>query len=104
MEHLLQILTNSHVDIITAVLGIVTAFVTQLVKNLSAIPISEGQTTRIRMFATVLAFGGTFLNAWANGDLASADFLQYVGVAVQGVVTYFFAHITYKSVIKDPNA
>lgn len=99
----MQLFAHINVDLATPFLGAATAFVTQLVKNLSAVPINAGQTAKIRTLSAVLAFGGTFMAAWANGDLTSAPFMQYVGVTMQGLVTYFFAHITYKSVIKDPN-
>ncbi len=103
MQHIIEILTNTHVDIVTAVVGIVVALLTQGVKKINAIPISEGQTARIRTVAVVLSFAGTFAATWANGDLASANFTQYLAVVAQSVVAYFFAHTTYKSVIKDPN-
>ena len=105
MQHLLEVLASIGVnmDVATVAVGVVTAFLTQGAKYLRAIPINDGQTARIRTFAAVLAFGGTFLTAWANGDIASATFTQYLGVVAQSVVTYFLAHITYKSVILDPN-
>ncbi len=92
-----------NVEITTMAVGIATALITQFAKKLNGVPITEGQTARIRTLAVVLAGIGTVLTAWANGELASASFTQFIGMAVQTIASYFVAHITYKSVIKDPN-
>ena len=78
------------------VIGVIVMFVTQGVKKVQAIPIEEGQKTRIRTFVVIATFGLTALTAWLDGTLDSVVGPQMVEVGVATGITWLLTHLGYK--------
>lgn len=84
------------VNLQTVLVGMVTAGLVQAAKYLKSVPISEKQTGRLRVLATILAGGGMVLTRYVEGTI-DQQFLELVG---QTIVGYFFSYLTYKSLLK----
>lgn len=87
-------------NLITIIIGLVTAGLVEAAKRLSWVPLNPKNLKAVRVLAAVLTFGGNTANAWANGDLTSAAFTNYLGVVAEGLVSYFTAYLGYKSLLK----
>lgn len=85
------------IDPITLAVGVVVTVLVQIAKKVNIIPLDQDNKKAIRKFAAVLAFGGAFCLALANGTLESAEFTAYLGVVAEGLVAYFVAYLGYKS-------
>jgi len=95
---LMELLTNIGV---LAGSGIGVFAATAAVKKIKAIPVNEGQTTRVRSVAAVLSVVATGLVAFSNGDL-KPDTLQEIVVAIANAGTIWLtAHASHVVVKGD---
>lgn len=90
LTNLLTLLTT----VLTGGAGVWLA--TEAAKRIKAIPVSEGQTARIRAVAAVLSVLAVCLEGLASGNLAP-DNLQQLAVAVlTAAATFSAAHTAHK--------
>jgi hypothetical protein len=69
-------------------------------KAIKAIPVSEGQTARVRTLAGVLSAVASIGVAYANGNLDGATLQNAFMVTAQAGAIWFAAHQTHKVVNK----
>ncbi len=77
----------------SGLIGIITAFLVEILKRIPQVPLVAGQTARIRIAAGVFSFLGTLGTAISQGDLTAMNL-------VAGTVAAFFvSFLTYKGLI-----
>src|SRR3990167_8109347 len=87
-----------NIDVIQTILTpIFVILVTQGVKKISAIPISAGQTAKLRTLVGVLSFGSTLLLAFIDGKLESVLSPELIEVGVNSIVVFILSHIGFKA-------
>lgn len=85
-------------DFATGFVGVLTALIIQGFKALPNIPISGGQTARLRLAAGALAFLGQVIHAWLSGE---AGALEVLGGTF---ASYLIAYLTYRGILRKPDA
>lgn len=88
--------------------GIIISALTQVAKNIQAIPVSEGQTRRIQAVGIGLSIVATLIIAWQNGGLETAvqaegfqqNVLVVVSVLGASLYTWFMSVLAYHGLIK----
>ena len=75
-------------------------FLIQKAKHIQSIPISSGQTAKLRIVLTVLTLAGNGLGAYLSGNLADPSFIDGVSVAVQSLIGFAWSHYSYQLFIK----
>lgn len=73
-----------------------TWLLTNLVKAIPAIPVSQGQTGRVRAVAGVVAFLGAAVIAWSDGNIQSVLTPEWIAVTAQAGVAWILAHYGWK--------
>ena len=81
------------------IISVVVLYGTQLVKRIQAVPINDGQKTRIRTFVGVATFGLTVLTAYLNGNLESVLSPQMIEVGVATIISWGVSHLAYKKLL-----
>lgn len=71
---------------------------TEVVKNIKAIPINEGQKERIRAFAMVASSIVTVLVAWSNDSLRPDDVQAVIKDVLLALSVFGGAHSIHKAV------
>ncbi len=90
---------------IQTILGpILVILATQGVKKISSIPISEGQTARIRAMTGVLSFAIALFTAFVDGKLDSFLSPDMIGVAVNAGIVFALSHFGFKKVVQPLGA
>ncbi len=79
---------------------VLVPLITQGVKKIQAIPISEGQTARIRTFVGLTTFALTAITAYMDGNLDSVLSPQMIEVGLATAISFALAHFGYKGVQK----
>lgn len=79
----------------TVLIGLIVPAVVEIVKRIQSIPVSAGQTNRIRVVALVFAFLGNLGTAYVSGDLSTFLSPELITVGVQAVVAFGISHLTY---------
>lgn len=74
-----------------------TWFFTELVKKAKSIPINQGDATKIRVVASVLALISTIVGGIASGTLDSVSLQDSAQTVVTTIAIALGAHITYKA-------
>lgn len=80
-----------------AIVGVVNFALVQLAKKIQVIPISTGQTARIRIAVGVLSVVGVLLTDYLNGTLESSSALSVIGDAG---INYLVSVGIYAGIIK----
>jgi len=83
-------------DFITAFVGVFTAVVVEGFKKLPQIPITAGQTARLRTAAVALAFLGNVIHAWIAQDVGALEVLGGT------FASYLVAYLTYRGILRKP--
>ncbi len=68
-------------------------FLVQKAKQIQGIPVSEGQTARLRTLSGGLSIGLMLLNAYLNGNLADQSIYDPL---VKALETFLMSHLLYK--------
>ena len=83
-------------DFTTALVGVLTALIVQGFKKLPNIPMTSGQTGRLRSTAAILAFLGNVVHAWVTQDVGALEVLGGT------FVSYLVSYLTYRGILRNP--
>lgn len=80
--------------------GSITTLLVEVAKRVQAIPVSRGQTFRLRVLAGGCSIALTLVTAYLNGTLASESTVNVAIMSLQTVASWLFSHVLYHGVVK----
>lgn len=84
------------INIYTLLVGIVASGIVEVLKNIKSIPLNGGQTKALRIVTGAIVLAGTLISEFQTTGTLSG---QTIEVVSSGIVSYFFAYLTYKGFI-----
>lgn len=83
------------INVYTLLVGIVASGIVEILKRIKSVPLNEGQTKALRFTTAGIVLLGTLLTEYQNAGTLSDN---TVNLLSEGIVSYFFAFLTYKGV------
>ena len=81
------------------IISVVVLFGTQAIKKIQAIPINDGQKTRIRTFVGITTFVLTGVTAWLDGRLEDVIGPEVIEVGLATGISWLLSELGYRTLL-----